>query len=150
MVGWLDRLQRRSRTMGFVLAVIYKYIDDQGAYLAALITYYAFVSLFPILLLFTTVLGVVLAGDPALQSRIVDSTLSQLPVIGSQLGEPRRLSGGIGGVLIGTAGAIYGALGVGQAAQNAMDTIWAVPRNHRRDPIRSRLCSLFLLAAVAI
>ena len=64
MVGWLDRLQRRSRAAGFFIAVIYKYVDDQGSYLAALITYYAFVSLFPALLLLTTVLGVVLVGHP--------------------------------------------------------------------------------------
>ena len=59
MVGWLDRLQRRSRVAGFFIAVIYKYVDDQGSYLAALVTYYAFVSLFPALLPSTTVLGVV-------------------------------------------------------------------------------------------
>lgn len=47
MVQWLDGLQQRSRAAGFVIAVVYKYIDDQGGYLAALITYYAFVSLFP-------------------------------------------------------------------------------------------------------
>jgi uncharacterized BrkB/YihY/UPF0761 family membrane protein len=47
MVGWLDRLQRRSRVAGFLIAIIYKYVDDQRSYLAALITYYAFVSLFP-------------------------------------------------------------------------------------------------------
>ena len=47
MVGWLDRLQQRSRLAGFVIAVIYKYADDQGGYLAAMITYYAFVSLIP-------------------------------------------------------------------------------------------------------
>ena len=47
MVGWLDRLQRRNRPVGFAVAVVYKYVDDQGGYLAALITYYAFVSLFP-------------------------------------------------------------------------------------------------------
>jgi uncharacterized BrkB/YihY/UPF0761 family membrane protein len=61
MLGWLDRLQRRKRGVGLVVAVIYKYIDDQGGYLAALITYYAFVSLFPLLLLLTTGLGVILA-----------------------------------------------------------------------------------------
>ena len=64
MVSWLDSLQRRSRSAGFLIAVIYKYVDDQGSYLAALITYYAFVSLFPALLLLTTVLGVVLVGPP--------------------------------------------------------------------------------------
>ena len=46
MVGWLDRLQQRSRLAGFVVAVIYKYADDPGGYRAAMITYYAFVSLF--------------------------------------------------------------------------------------------------------
>jgi inner membrane protein YhjD len=145
MVGWLDRLQRRSRVAGFLVAVVYKYIDDQGSYLAALITYYAFVSLFPALLLLTTVLGVVLVGHPALQAQILQSAVAQFPVIGKQLGQPQGLNGGTVGVVIGIAGALYGGLGVGQAVQNAMDTMWAVPRNVRPDPIRSRLRSLLLL-----
>lgn len=145
VVGWLDRLQQRSRAVGFAIAVIYKYVDDQGGYLAALITYYAFVSLFPLLLLGTTVLGVVLVGHPDLQHQVVHSALSQLPVIGDQLQQPNQLSGGVIGVVIGIAGALYGGLGVGQAVQNAMDTAWAVPRNNRPDPFRSRLRSLLLL-----
>src|SRR6185295_15154960 len=92
MVGWLDRLQRRSRVAGFFIAVIYKYVDDQGSYLAALITYYAFISLFPALLLLTTVLGVVLVGHPALQAQILQSAVAQFPVIGKQLGHPQGLS----------------------------------------------------------
>jgi YihY family inner membrane protein len=145
MVGWLDRLQQRHRALGFVIAVVYKYVDDQGGYLAALITYYAFVSLFPLLLLLTTALGVFLVGRPELQEQVVQSALSQLPVIGSQLQSPEELSGGVTAVLIGIAGALYGGLGVGQAVQNAMDSVWAVPRNNRPDPIRSRLRSLLLL-----
>lgn len=145
MVGWLDRLQRRNRRVGYAIAVLYKYVDDQGGFLAALITYYAFVSLFPLLLLMTTALGVVLAGHPGLQQQVLDSTLSQFPVIGSQLQEPEQLSGGVTAVVVGIAGALYGGLGVGQAVQNAMDSVWAVPRNNRRDPFRSRLRSLLLL-----
>lgn len=145
MVGWLDKLQRRHRRVGFVIAVIYKYVDDQGGYLAALITYYAFVSLFPLLLLMTTTLGVVLVGRPDLQQQILTSTLAQFPVIGAQLERPDELSGGVTGVVVGIAGALYGGLGVGQALQNAMDSVWAVPRNDRPDPIRSRLRSLLLL-----
>ncbi|HYO03006.1 MAG TPA: YihY/virulence factor BrkB family protein [Mycobacterium sp.] len=145
MVGWLDRLQRRHRTVGFAIAVVYKYVDDQGGYLAALITYYAFVSLFPALLLLTTVLGVVLVGHPGLQQQILQSAFAQFPVIGDQLGQPQGLSGGTLGVVIGIVGALYGGLGVGQAVQNGMDTLWAVPRNDRPDPLRSRLRSLFLL-----
>jgi membrane protein len=148
VVGWLDRLQQRSRAVGFAIAVIYKYVDDQGGYLAALITYYAFVSLFPLLLLGTTVLGVVLVGHPELQHQVVHSALSQLPVIGDQLQQPNQLSGGVTGVVIGIAGALYGGLGVGQAVQNAMDTAWAVPRNNRPDPFRSRVRSLLLLVVL--
>ena len=145
MVGWLDRLQRRSRVAGLPIAVVYKYVDDQGSYLAALITYYAFVSLFPALLLFATVLGVVLVGHPGLQEQILQSAVAQFPVLGEQLGQPQGLSGGTVGVVVGIVGALYGGLGVGQAVQNAMDTLWAVPRNDRPDPIRARIRSFLLL-----
>jgi len=153
MVGWLDRLQQRHRGVGFAIAVLYKYVDDQGGYLAALITYYAFVSLFPLLLLMTTALGVLLAGNAELQQQVVEAAMGQFPVIGSQLQRPDELGGGPVAVVIGIAGALYGGLGVGQALQNAMDTVWAVPRNNRRDPIRSRLRSLlliFILGSAAI
>jgi membrane protein len=145
MFGWLDRLQRRNRAVGLIIAVIYKYLDDQGSYLAALITYYGFVSLFPLLLLLTTGLGVVLAGHPALREQVLQSTLSQFPIIGSQLHQPEGLSGGTVAVVVGVAGALYGGLGVGQAVQNAMDSVWAVPRMQRPNPVRSRLRSLLLL-----
>lgn len=145
MVGWLDRLQRRNRAVGVIVAVIYKYNDDQGSYLAVLITYYGLVSLFPLLLLLTTGLGIVLAGRPDLQAQVLHSTLSQFPVIGNQLHHPEGLSGGTVGVVIGLLGALYGGLGVGQAVQNAMDSVWAVPKNQRPDPIRARLRSLLLL-----
>lgn len=145
MVGWLDELQRRNRLVGVLVAVVYKYNDDQGGYLAALITYYGLVSLFPLLLLLTTGLGVVLAGRPDLQAQVLHSTLSQFPVLGDQLHHPQGLSGGAVGVAVGLLGALYGGLGVGQALQNAMDTVWAVPKHKRPNPIRSRLRSLLLL-----
>ncbi len=145
---WLDEFQRRHRAVGFTVAVIYKYVDDQGSYLAALITYYAFVSLFPALLLLTTVLGVILVGHPNIQQQVLHSAVAQFPVIGDQLYRPQGLSGGPIGVAIGIVVAIYGGLGVGQAVQNALDTLWAVPRNNRPDPLRSRLRSLLMLVVL--
>jgi membrane protein len=145
MVGWLDDLQRRNRGVSVTVSVIYKYLDDQGGYLAALITYYGFVSLFPMLLLLTTGLGVVLAGRPDLQEQVLHSTLSQFPVIGSQLHQPEGLSGGTVAVVVGILGALYGGLGVGQAVQNAMDSVWAVPKHKRPNPIRARVRSFLLL-----
>jgi membrane protein len=148
MTDRLDAVQQRHPMFGYPLAVLYKFIDDQGGYLAALIVYYAFVSLFPLLLLLSTVLGWVLVGHPALRDHVLHSALREFPVIGSQLGEPKQISGGVTGVVIGTLGALYGGLGVGQALQNAMNTVWAVPRNHRPDPFTARGRSLLLLVTV--
>ena len=146
----LDDLQRRHRAAGFPIAVVYKYVDDSGPYLAALITYYAFVSLFPVLLLLSTLLGHLLAGDPELQQRLINSALSQFPVVGDQLGEPAALSGGTVGVVIGVLGAVYGALGVAQAVQHAMNTAWTVPRNKRPNPFLARGRSLLLLGTAGL
>ena len=81
--------------------MVYKYADDQGNYLAALIGYYAFVSLFPLLLLLSTVLGWVLTGHPELRAHVEHSALSEFPVIGPQLDRPKQLSGGAVGILVG-------------------------------------------------
>lgn len=148
--GPVDRFQRNHPWMGFPLAVLYKFFDDNGNYLAALMAYYAFVSLFPLLLLSSTVLGYVLAANPDLQHRILTSALSQFPVIGAQLQEPSRIGGGVTGLVIGILGALYGALGVVQALQYAMNTAWRVPRNSRPNPFKARGRSLLLLVTVGV
>ena len=127
------------------IAVVYKFFDDQGVYLAALITYYGFLSLFPLLLLLASVLGFVLRDDPDLQQRILDSTISQFPVIGDQLRGPQGLQGSGVALVVGALVAIYGALGVGQALQNALNIAWAVPRNDRPNPIKARVRSLLIV-----
>lgn len=141
-----DDFQRRHAWLGLPIAVIYKFVDDQGGYLAALITYYGFLSLFPMLLLGVSVLGFVLHSNPQLQAQIVDSTLREFPIIGNQLRHDVHGFHGSGvGLIVGVLGSLYGGLGVAQAAQNAMNTVWAVPRNDRPNPLKSRLRSLGLL-----
>ncbi|WP_243708368.1 YihY/virulence factor BrkB family protein [Actinomadura sp. GC306] len=147
MVGRLDAFQRRHRWAGFPLAVVYKFVDDQGTYLTAMITYYGFVSLFPLLLLFVTVLGFVLEGNPGLQDRVLESALAQFPVIGDQIGDNiGSFRGSRLALAAGVVGSVYGALGVVQAAQNALNKMWGVPRNSRPNPIFARVRSLALLA----
>jgi YihY family inner membrane protein len=135
---------------GFPIGVLYKFGEDQGPYLAALVTYYGFLSLFPLLLLLTSALGFVLDGRPELQQQILDSTLSQFPVIGDELANPQGLQGSIGAIIVGGLVALYGALGVAQALQNTMNVTWSVPRHRRPNPIRARLRSLRFIAVAGI
>lgn len=146
----LDSFQQRHPAAGFPLAVMYKFVDDHGTYLAAIVTYYAFVSLFPLLFLLTTILGVVLHGNEHLQQQVLHSTLSRFPVIGSQLGDPKGLTGNTAGITFSIIVAIYGALGVAQAAQHAMNVAWRVPRNERPNPLKSRGRSLLLIGTVGL
>jgi inner membrane protein YhjD len=146
----LDRFQRRHPGAGFPLAVVYKFLDDDGYFHAALLTYYGFLAIFPLLLLSSTVLGLVLRGNPELQQQVLDSALREIPVIGAQLGTPERLGGGVGGLIIGSLVALYGGSNLGQALQHTMSTAWAVPRHRRPDAIRSRLRSLALLCTLGL
>ena len=150
LVARIDAFQQRHRVVGMPIAVVYKYVDDGGPNLAALITYFAFVSLFPLLLLASTILGFFLAGDGDLQRRILDSALTQLPVVGDDLQRPDGIGGGVAGLVIGLLGALYGAMGVGQAVQNACNTAWTVPRNERGNPFVLRGRSVVLLGVIGV
>ncbi|MDN5716336.1 MAG: YihY/virulence factor BrkB family protein [Janibacter sp.] len=148
-IGPLDRAQRRHPVLGFPIAVVYKFFDDFGGYLCALLTYYGFLSLFPALLLLSTAVGFVLQGQPEWQERILDSALSDFPIVGDELRSTGTLGGGPVGLLIGGLAALYGGLGVGQALQYANNTAWMIPRNSRPNPFASRGRGLLLLAVAA-
>jgi len=150
MISRLDDYQRRHASLGFPLGVVYKYFDDQGGYLAALITYYAFLSIFPLLLLASSILGFLLEGNPELRNDILDSAVAQFPVIGGELGTPVGLTGSTVAIVVGLLGAVYGALGIAQATQHAMNVAWSVPRILRPNPLLSRLRSLLILVVAGL
>jgi membrane protein len=142
-----DRFQQRHRWLGFPLAVFQKYSDDDGASLAATISYYAFFSIFPLLLVFTTLLGYVLDQNGDLYKSLVDSALGQFPVIGRQL-QTHTLRGSGLALGLGIAAALWAGMGVFLAAQKAMNHVWGVPYTRRPDFARSRLTALGLLVVL--
>lgn len=149
-VGPVDRFQRRHPILGFPVAVVYKFFDDFGGYLCALLTYYGFLSLFPSLLLLSTVVGFVLQDQPVWQDKILDSAISEFPIVGDELRTTGTLGGGPLGLVVGGLSALYGGLGVGQALQYANNTAWMVPRNSRPNPLASRGRGLLLLVVAAL
>jgi YihY family inner membrane protein len=128
----------------FVLAVVKKFADDQGGQLAALISYYGFVSLFPLLLVLVTVLGFVLQNDPGEREKILEGTLGQFPVLSDQL-KLHPLSGSVAALVIGVVGSLLAGIGIMNATQNAMNRVWQVPFKERPNWIFARLRGLGML-----
>ncbi|MFD4531987.1 YihY/virulence factor BrkB family protein [Kitasatospora sp. NPDC058397] len=124
----VDRFQQHRRVPAVVIGVLRKYGDDRGGLLSALITYYGFVALIPLLLLLSTVLGFVLHGHPGAQQSVLNSALADFPIIGDQLRQNVHSLQGSGLALaIGALGLLYGALGITQVLQHAMAEVWNVP-----------------------
>jgi YihY family inner membrane protein len=141
----VDRLQQRHRRLGFFAAVLKKFGDDQAGQLAALIAYYGFVSLFPLLLVLVTILGFVLQGDPGDQKRILDGALGQFPIVSDQL-KLHSLTGSGVGLAIGVVGSLLAGMGITGATQNAFNRIWHVPFKNRPNFLFAHLRGLGMLA----
>ena len=144
-----DSIQQTHRFLAVPMAVVKKFSDDGAGSLAALISYYAFFSIFPLLLVFVTVLGFVFQGDPSVQRSITNSVLGHFPIVGGEL-HSNQLRGSALTLAIGLATSLWAGLGVTRATQNAFNKIWAVPLKDRPDYIRSRLRGLALVVALGV
>src|SRR6478735_11082569 len=83
----IDAWQQRRRGLSFLVATFVRYREDRGRQYGALLSYYGFISLFPLLLVLVTVLGIVLDDHADLRQRILDTVYARIPVVGAQLRE---------------------------------------------------------------
>ena len=151
LVRRADRAHRRRPWIAFAYAVVKKFGDDQAGNLAALISYYGFFSLFPLLLVMVTVLGMLLKGNTELQQAIQGSALANFPVIGTQISKSVHSLHGSGLALgIGIALALWAGLGVLKVMQTAMNTVWNVPYRYRPNFVRSLLRAALMLVVLGV
>jgi YihY family inner membrane protein len=129
----IDAAQRGHKAPAFVFGIVKKYGDDNGGVLAASLAHAAFVSLFPLLLVLVTILGLVASGDPALRQQALDAVANQVPLIGHQLSgnvhELRRSS--VIGLAVGLVALTWGATGLAQAGLFTMAQVWNLPGPER-------------------
>jgi uncharacterized BrkB/YihY/UPF0761 family membrane protein len=135
-----------------VWAVHKKYSDDRGGSLAALVTFYGFLAVFPLLLLFVTVVGLVLRNNPQAEQRIIHSALGEFPVIGdhlsasiSALHRPSPLA-----FVVSFVGLLWGSLGVTNHLQTASAIMWGVPRRAEANLPMRVLRGILLLGTIAL
>lgn len=129
----IDRAQQAFGPAAFVFGVVKKYGDDRAGALAALITYYGFLSLFPLLLLLFTVLALVVGGNDSFTHSVEHSALAQFPVVGKTLDHSIKVvdHNAAPGVVVSLLVLAWGAQGAIQTGQYAMAQVWNVPGTAR-------------------
>jgi YihY family inner membrane protein len=151
VIRGVDGWQQRFTPAGFVYGVIKKFGDDNGGVLVANLTYTAFVTLFPLLLVFTTILGLVAVSDPGFKSAAENAVANQVPVIGhtltSQVSTLKRSS--IIGLIVGLVVTIWGSMGLAQAGLFTMGHVWNLPGPERPNFLTRLARSMLFLGLLA-
>ena len=142
-----DEFQQKRPALAVPLAIVKKFGDDEGGSMVSLIAYRAFFSLFPLLLLMTTILGFVLAGNEELRKEVVNSTLSQFPIIGNQLKGGELTGSGIA-LAVGIVGSVLAGMGVVLETEVTFNRCWGVPKAAKRGFVGSRLRAILLLVVL--
>jgi YihY family inner membrane protein len=142
-----DSFQQSRPALALPLGIVKKFGEDEGGSMVSLIAYRAFFSLFPLLLLLTTILGYVLAGNEELRREVVDGTLAQFPIIGNQLRGGELHGSGIA-LAIGIIGSVLAGIGVILETEQTFNRCWGVPKAAERGFVGSRLRAIALLVVL--
>lgn len=142
----LDRIQRSRRLVGFIFAVAKKYNEDEGGHKAALIAYYGFLSLFPLLLVLSSVIALLAHGGHQVGDQLVRGAVDYFPVIGRDLQQNIHGLGKTGmALVVGLLLTLFGARGVADAIRTSLDHIWQVPYAQRSSLPGSLLRSMGII-----
>ncbi len=148
LIWRIDRYQRAHRIVAFPVAVFKKFGQDKAGHLAALVAYYGFFSLFPLMLAFTSVLGFIIT-DPDDQRKFANEAADQIPVVGDTIRNTAgQLEGSTVAVVVGLALAVWSGLKIVDAMQNALNSVWSVPRISRPNIVERRLRSVLMLGLI--
>lgn len=151
LINSVDSFQRNHAVAGFPYAVMKKYGTDNGSYLSALITYYALLSLFPLLIVFTTVVQLLFKGNTQLRAKISTSVSHYFPVIGNQLQQSVHSPAKAGiALVVSLLATFYGSRGVASALQYTLSSLWYVPRIKQPSFLKNILRSIGILLAGGI
>lgn len=144
-----DLAHRRWPLLAFPYAVVKKFGEDKAGHLAALISYYGFFSLFPLMLVLVTVLGMLLSGNAEFQQRVKSSALANFPIVRGDIARNVHSLEGSGLALaVGIVLALWAGLGVLRMTQTAMNTVWNVPYRRRPNLLRSVLRAAIMLSVL--
>ncbi len=149
--GIVAKFRQRWRPIDFVFSGIDGFVRHKTGRHAALLAHYGFLSVFPLLVVLTTILGFVLEGRPDLRGKIVDSALANVPIVGQTIGtDPNSLKGSVVVLVVGLATTLWAGTKAFVAAQNGMNDIWDIPDDDRPNIAKARGRALLAIGIVGV
>ena len=142
----IDRAQQSRRRVGIGVATVKKFSEDHSSNLASMIAFWAFFSIFPLLLVGVTVLGFVLSGGT--KTTVLENVASLLPLL--KAGSVKSLSGSWWAVIVGGATALWSGLAVMRTTQTAFNATWEIPEKDRPGLPKQLARSLLALATIGV
>ena len=122
-----DLWQQRVPALAFPISVWLRYREDRCYEYAALLSYYGFFSLFPLLTVGVTIVGFVLNSRSELRSELLETIFGRFPVVGEELSRQIDALEGNGLVLIIAIGfTLWAGIGVVRVVQDAFNVMWGV------------------------
>jgi membrane protein len=151
LVKNLDRIQQSNRFLAFPVAVIKRYMDDRVGKQAALVTYYTFLSLFPLLLIFITIIGILITNNIKLENQIMQSVYQLFPALGDDLQKNVKSLHTSGlALFLQSLVFLYGARGLASILQETFNNIWHIEHEHRPGFWDDHLRSFMMMLAVGL
>jgi membrane protein len=141
-------LRRRSAPVDIVVATLDGFRRHQTGRNGAVLTYYGFLTLFPLFLAATTILGFVLESRPEWREELIGSAVESVPFIGQDLASTGSIGGSYWALVIGLGGALWGSMKAFVGLQGAYDDVWEIPLDDRANLVRKRLRALTGLAVI--
>lgn len=142
----LDAVQKQHRPAGVAVATFKKFQEDRSTRLASIMAFWAFFSIFPLLLVFVSVLGYVLPAS--IKSQVLHHVAAMFPLLNpSTVGS---LSGSVWSIVVGGVTAVWSGLSVMRSTEWAFNTVWEIPENERPKQVKQILGALKALATIGL
>jgi membrane protein len=142
----LDAAQKRSRAGSIAMATVKKFSEDSTTNLAAMVAFWAFFSIFPLLMVLVAVLGYVLPASE--KAGVLDKVAEMFPLLSAK--DVAHLTGAWWALLVGGVSALWSGIGAVRTMQTALNSVWEVPY-HKRPHLREQILrSLAILATIGV
>jgi membrane protein len=141
-----DRIQKRRKTTAVAVATFKKFGEDRSTGLAAAIAFWAFFSIFPLLLVLVTLLGWFLptADKASVLTRVAD----MFPLL-----DPKTvtgLSGATWALILGVVTTLWSGLGVVRTVEFAFNSVWEIPYYQHPNTLEQVRRAVGVLATIGV